>query len=233
MSPSRRGDDRIVLGASPRADLLPPELKAEARLAAQRRALGGVVVLAVLLVAGVYAYATLNAITAEHRLADSGATTTSLLAQKAEYSEITRLQALVDKSEAAQIVGVSTEIEWMSYLQLVQGSLPAGTVVDSYAASTIAPGVEPAAPSEPLLSPSLAKISFVASTPTLPDVSLWIESLSKLPGFADAQARSITIKDDGTYAVTMEMHINDEALAHRFVEPEPEDDVSTTEETDQ
>lgn len=223
---SRGGDDRLIFGAIPRADLLPGELKAEAKLAAQRRALGGLVILSVILVAGGYAYATITAVASAQRLVDSNTTTTSLLNQAKEYSEVTQLQAQVKTDKAAQIVGVSTEIDWQAYLELVQGSLPAGTSIRTVSATTVAAGAEAPAPGGPLLNPSIATLNFDATTATLPDVSAWIDSLSKLPGFADALATSIT-QQDGGYSVTIVMHITEEALANRFIEAPPADGDTT------
>lgn len=238
MSPSKRGDDKLItLGASPRADLLPPELKAEVRFRAQRRLMGGIVVLAIALVVGAYLYTFVNAATNEARLAASNATTQTLATQKAEYIEVTQLQTQIDKSTAAQIVGTSTEVNWKSYITLVQASLPAGANLTSISAKTTAPGVPAEVATTPLLQPSIVSIEFAARTPTLPDVSAWIENLSKIPGFADATAGTITLRDDGQYDVSMLLHLNEKALSNRFLTPpdsatdDTTDDENQTEET--
>lgn len=225
MSPAARGDDKLIaVGAVPRADLLPPELKAEVKVRAQRRFMGFIVIVAVVVVVGAYLFATVQAAANALRLEASNATTQSLIEQKQQYIEVTEVQAQVGKAQAAQIVAVSTEINWKKYLQLVQLSLPSGTVISSATATTTVPGSAIEVPTEPLLSPSIASIDFVAITPTLPDVSLWIENLAKIPGFAGAQAGTITRRDDGQYNVTINMQVNDEALENRFIESDDDAD---------
>ena len=235
MSPSARGDNKLIaIGAVPRADLLPPELKAEVKRRAQRRLMGGIVILAVVLVVGGYLYATVQAAANGLRLEASNATTQTLAEQKGQYVEVTQAQTQVGKNEAAQIVGVSSEINWRKYLLLVAESLPAGTLLGSVSAKTTAPGQIIDLPTEPLLQPSIASIGFVATSPSLPDVSQWIENLAKIPGFANASASSISFNDEkGVYEVAILLSLNEEALESRFLDSgdDGDEDSQETEET--
>jgi Tfp pilus assembly protein PilN len=221
MSDKSRNLDRLVLGAPPRADLLPPELKAEEKLHAQRRGLVAMSIFVVVLVGLAYGYLAIEAGNSAQRLAAANASTASLLAEQAKYSEVTLLNARLAMIKTGQQIGVSTEIDWRDYLQQVQASLPAGTGINSVGASTAGPGAGVSAPSSPLLAASIAELTFAATTSTLPDVSQWIDNLSLLPGFADAVAGSITLNAEGSYSVTIIMHIDQDALSNRFVE-EPE-----------
>lgn len=216
---SARGD-RLVIGGPPRAELLPPEFAAEARLRTQRRGMVAVAILSVVVVGLVYGYVTLRSTVTAQLLASANAETTSLLSQQAEYALVGIVNGQIQTIEVAKLVGTSTEIEWKSYLALVQASLPAGTIIDTVSAETAYPGTGATTSTSPLGFTSIAEIAFSASTSTLPDVSSWIENLSKLPGYAGNSAGSITGEDDGTYRVTMILYINEDALSDRLFDDE-------------
>lgn len=227
----KRANDRLILGAPPRADLLPPELKAIERLRAQRRGLVGVALFAIALVAAGYVYALLNAQSAALNLAAADAQTQLLLDQKNEYVEVRQLADQVETIKFLRRAAVYQEIDWTAYLVTVQASLPAGTKLSSVSAVLTDPSE---IPSSPLLNPSVAQLTFTATTGTLPQVSAWVDSLSLLSGFADATPGEIARNDNGSYSVTIIMHITADALAHRFSGDEDDattEDDTTTEET--
>lgn len=231
MSKNSRSGDRLVIGGPPRADLLPPEFAAEAKLRAQRRGLVAIAILSVVVVGLVYGYVALLSTVSAQSLTAANAETASLLAQQQEYAEVDLINNQLATIEVAEVIGKSTEINWLDYLALVQASLPAGTVVKTVDAATAYPGAGATTSLTPLGFTSIAQISFSATSTTLPNVSSWIENLSELPGYAGSTAGSITYCECGTYEVTMDLFINEDALADRLdlsdgdedeVEPDPE-----------
>ena len=206
--------DRLVLGAPPRADLLPPELKAEEKLRRQRRGLIGIAVLAVILVAGGYVYAVFSAQSAAANLTAANQQTETLLEQKNEYIVVRQLADQVTSTKVIQFLAVSGEMDWKAYLDKVQGSLPAGVAITTVTAKLTDSSASSS--TSPLRGPYIAELTFVATTQTLPDVSAWVDSLSELVGFTDASPGTITLNEGGGYSVTIVMHINSEALSHRF-----------------
>ena len=97
---SARGD-RLVIGGPPRAELLPPEFAAEARLRTQRRGMVAVAILSVVVVGLVYGYVTLRSTVTAQLLASANAETTSLLSQQAEYAIV----GIVRQCDTAYRVG--------------------------------------------------------------------------------------------------------------------------------
>ena len=79
----------LAVGAEPRANLLPPEVAQRKRARAARRGLVALVIGVLLLVAGGYAFASIQAIAAQAELATAQARTAELLAEQLEYSEVT------------------------------------------------------------------------------------------------------------------------------------------------
>lgn len=227
MSDKTRGGDRLIIGGVPRADLLPPEFAAEAKLRAQRRGMVFLAALATGVVAAAYVFVTIQTGSQNLQLDAANAETVSLLAQQEQYAEVGQINSQIATIKVAELIGTSTQIDWREYLALVSASLPAGTVINTVTAGTAYPGAGATTASSPLGFTSIAEIAFSAETTTLPNVSSWIENLAELPGFAGATAGSITRCPCGTYTVSMVLYVNEGALANRIpfregFEPQPE-----------
>lgn len=223
---------RTMIGVSPRADLLPPEIKANEKARAQRRLLGGIVVLMLVLVGISYALVTLAAVATEARLAEANARTQDLLAQQGQYVEVRQLATQVETAEAAQMLGVSTEIDLTEYLTLLQGTLPVGASFNSVGFTGGSPlGAYPGT-SEPLLKPRVAELVFSVKTAVLPDVADWLDRLVKLPGAVDATPGTITLGDDGIYTVGVTMHVDERAFSNRFIGEDGAYDDGTTDDAE-
>jgi hypothetical protein len=217
---AKRADTVLVVGGAPRADLLPPEVKAAEKARGQRRWLALIVVLAVAVVVTGNLLAWLNATGSEIRLEEANERTASILLEQQKYSEARVLSDRVALAEDARVAALATEIDWKGYLDRVQSSLPAGTALTEVTATIAEPAAQAEEEAKPLGASSVAGIDFVATSSTLPDVSQWIDNLGALPGFVGAAPGSISLNDDGTYRVAIAMRMNDMALANRFVEIE-------------
>lgn len=207
----------LVIGGVPRVDLLPPEVFRQRKAKATRRRLGiGVVGLLAIVIVGTGA-ATVMAGTAQTRLLEAQAHTTDLLSEQTKYSSVRAVQDQVALVKAAQQVGVSTEIDWKTYLQRVQDTLPKSVKIESVTADAATPILLYEQPTAPLQGARVATVSFSATSSALPDVPTWLDGLAKLPGFADALPGSVSLdQTTGLYAVNIAMHINDDAFDRRF-----------------
>ena len=214
-----RRHEQLVLGATPRAHLLPPEVQADRRAAALHRRL----VFAVLAVVAVVARGVLGAgaasTNAQAQLAGAQATTQSLLAQELKFVKVRAVQSQVDLIKTAQEVGASTEIDWKPYLQKVQGTLPAGVTIATVNIDSSTPIELYQQSSASLQGPRVATIVFTAKSPALPVVPSWLDALKTLPGYTDALPGSVALDSaSGIYTVTITMHIDARAFSHRFAQ---------------
>ncbi|SDS15786.1 hypothetical protein [Microterricola viridarii] len=225
MSGQKKGGaraDTIEIGGVPRVDLLPPEVRAAAASRVLRRRLGvgllGVVTVVVLMVTGATAITLGKTI----QLIDAQARTDALLAEQTEYVEVRRVQQDLNAVSDARMVGSFTEVQWREYLQAVQASLPAGVAIRTASISAASPLEEFAQATTPLQSPRIATVGLEATSPTLPNVPLWLDGLAGLTGYAGASPDSVTFDDKtGLYTVSIKLQVNGEALSARFV-PEAE-----------
>jgi Tfp pilus assembly protein PilN len=212
-----KDNGRLIIGGPARANLLPPEVGAAAQGRAMRRNAIALIVLAVLVVVAAYAGATVLAIGAQGQLDAANQRTQDLLAEQAKYAEVKQVTTMLATATAAQQVGMSTEIDWKAYLDDIQKSLPAGTLVTNFVAETATPLQAFNQPSVPLQGDRIGELTFTATSTSLPNVEKWLQALSTLYGFVDASPGSISLNEEtATYQVSITMHIDKNALLLRF-----------------
>lgn len=202
----------VSLGAAPRVDLLPQEVRAERRASQNvRRAWLGVVGVAVVVGIG-FGTATLASIHAQENLVASQAETSSLSAEQAKYGKVKTIENETSLIAAAQQVGGSTDIDWNSYLTKLQATLPSNTTIKSVnvdSASAITPYVQSSAA---LQGVRIGTINVTVVSPTLPSVPTLLNGLATLPGYVDANPGTVTAADGG-YTANIVMHINQRAYS--------------------
>ncbi|MCC7128096.1 MAG: hypothetical protein IT192_04685 [Microbacteriaceae bacterium] len=183
---------------------------------ARRNAIA-LVILAVLVVIAGYAGAAVLASGAQAQLDAANDRTQSLLKEQLKYSEVSQVKNLLAAAEAAKQVGMSTEVDWKTYLDNIQKSLPAGTLVTNVVAEVATPLTDFAQPTVPLQGNRIGELTFTATSPSLPDVEAWLRALSKLDGYVDASPGSIALDNTSKlYQVSIKMHIDTGALWLRF-----------------
>ena len=210
-----------ALGGEPRVSLLPVEVNDYHRARSVRRRLAAGVLFSVIVVGAGVAGSVLLSMTAQTQLDAVRATSLDLVTQEAQFAELKQAKAGIALVEAGQLVGASTEIDWMNYLRSLESTLPGGVVISAVRLESATPFADYAQSSVPLEGARVATLEFTASSPTLPTIPDWLDGLATLPGFADAVPGSVAIQSDGTYLVNITMHINSEAFTHRFAEEAP------------
>ena len=206
----------LSLGGAPRVDLLPPEVHAGKRARSLQRGLRlgifAVVALAVAATGGAWFLASV----AHGSLVSAQARTAGLLALQAEFAEVRDVKTNVAVAQAAQQVGVSTEIDWKSYILQLQATLPAGVTINTVDSSSASPITDFAQSVVPLEGGRIGTLTFSASSPTLPSIPTWLNGISTMTGFVDAVPNSVNLEVDGTYSASITMHINSNAYSGRF-----------------
>lgn len=208
--------DELVLGAEPRVDLLPPEVKAGKRVKATRRRLIAALIGVVVLVSAGVAAASWDAQNSRAELATAQTRTTELLAHQAKYAEVNQVQDAVDTTVAARQFGASTEVDWKAYLSGVRAVLPADVSIDTVTVDSASPLLPFDQATAPLQAVRVATLTLSLTSPDLPSVPQWLEAMKGLPGYTDATPGSITRSEIGAYKVDLTLHINDGAYSNRF-----------------
>lgn len=205
----------IAYGASPRADLLPPEVRSAEQVQATRKTFGLALigVLAVVLLA--FGATAFRAAQAQSGLLASQQRTLAISKEKAKYVEATTLGDLVATVTKARTYGVSSEVLWNNYFNAISGALPKGVIFVSGAMSGYMPWTTPAAVTGPLQLPKVASIAFTVSSRSVLDQTALTRSLSGLTGFAGSSIDSVTLSA-GIYAADITLDLSSAALSGRF-----------------
>ncbi|TFD59865.1 hypothetical protein E3T39_09265 [Cryobacterium suzukii] len=206
----------LILGGEPRADLLPPELKAARQGRLLRRIMSIVAAGIVLVVIAAVATVSLEAGRAQTRLAAAEARTTELLQASARYAEVRNVQNQIEMTSAARQLAAATEVDWRAYMAGVRASLPSDVTIQAIAVGSGTPWAEYEQSIVPLYNPRVASLTLSLTSPTLPAVPMWLTNLRTLPGYADAHPGSVTRTESGEYVVQMVININKDARSNRI-----------------
>jgi len=207
----------LVLGGEPRVELLPPEVGVRAQAASLRRVATLGVIAAVVLVGGAYTLASLNNARAQVELTEAQERTSSLIAARQKYAEVSSATALADSIVAARALNASTEVLWSSLITEVSTKLPAGVSIESATMKARSPWESTLAPSGPLRQARVGTVSMVLASPTIVDATTVIRGLETIPGYADATPDALT-GGGGSYRLTITFNVGDKALSGRFAE---------------
>lgn len=215
----------LVVGGTPSADLLPPEVRAARRSRSIRRGVVAAAVM-VLVVAGAGAAAAkAQSLVAQVELAAGEARTIQLLQEQAAFSEVTAVQDEIGERAAARAVATSQEIIWQPVLAELRGMLPEGTVLVEAAVDGATPMLAYGQPVAPLQGPRLATVTLrtlgvdPAAAPAI------LDRLSEIDGFVDGHV-PLRQGVEGAAETRFVLHLDGGALAGRF--PAPEGAVSAS-----
>jgi hypothetical protein len=171
----------------------------------------------VVVVAGVAASGWL-AVSASSDLATERARTEALVAEQAEYADVSSaLAGVADKRGALETVG-QTDVLWSDYLSAVRATLPQGMLVIGIAVDATSPLSTIASDTSALGADRAATITLTVTTPDLPSVQAWIDSLAGLPGYSDAVLNAISRDQTGFYQSVVTLSVDDTVYSGRFAE---------------
>ncbi|KQX07955.1 MULTISPECIES: hypothetical protein [unclassified Leifsonia] len=223
---SKSTTEVVEIGGTPRVDLLPPEVRAQAAVRRIRgRALLALVLAVALVLAGT-GYAVFTNVNAQLLLANANQRTGDLVQKQADYAIVTQVEQATQAVHDAQALGGWTEIDWRSFLQAVQATLPAGVTITAVNVDSASPTEAYAQSTVPLEGARIATLTFTATSSDIPQIPAWLDALRAVPGFTDAMPTSVN-QAEGGYTVNMIMHINDSALSKRFLPDVPAGDAGT------
>jgi hypothetical protein len=212
-----RDDAKIVLGASPRISLLPPEVRQRKRDQRTRRNAVALVALALVVSALASAGARLYSINESAALVAAQSQTTMLLEQQKAFSEVRTTMTALRTAQQARVLGGSTDIDWRAWHATAASTLPGGAHVISLVIDSGTPiEIFPSA-TVPLQGARIGEIIYQVGTVSLADVQRWVDSLNPLPGFVDATPTSVALDPaSGEYVSTVVIHINEAAYSLQF-----------------
>jgi cytoskeletal protein RodZ len=213
-SPGSRGI--VLIGAEPRVDLLPPEVRASRKRDALARQLVAFLVIVIVVVIAGVAGATFFALQSQQALAAEQSKTQTLLAEQQHYSVVKDVQTQIGLTEAGQQIGASTEIDWNAFLNKVKATVPPNVTLTGVTLDSASPLATYQQSAVPLQAARVATVTLNVTSTSLPDLRLWLSALAKLPGVADTAPGEVTLAGTGEYNATATVHLNESAFDGRF-----------------
>lgn len=210
---SRKEAATVIVGGSPRADLLPPSVREAIRRRPIVRRLVALVALVALVTAVGVAGATYLALNAQQALADEQRRSEDLLAQQLQFADARAVNNALNNAVTAREAATSAEVDWEALLDEIRASLPAGLVLVSVDGATrVAPAED-----EPLRQDSIGSFRINANSPTVPDVESWLIDLEGVTGYAGiAPPITVSGSEGASYSVTIEVLLDTSAYLGRF-----------------
>ncbi|AYG03003.1 PilN domain-containing protein [Gryllotalpicola protaetiae] len=229
-APKQPRADELVVGGTPVARLLPPEVLEKGK-ARTTRNLMMLVILGVLVIAGVAtAGAYLLAQRGQADLSELQSQNASVLAQESKYAPVRTVQSQVKLAQAAQHVGAASEIDWSAYFAKIQAVLPANVSITALSGETASPTTAVGQDSAPLSPSRSATVTMTITAPDELTIADTLDALQQLPGYAAAFPGSLTqsagdsasttpasgAAAPAAWTTTITLSLSDGAFADRF-----------------
>jgi len=216
----RSGAGTVLPGTLPQVNLLPPEVRAARNLRTTKRWLLVSLVLTVVACVIAFGMALLASASAADELAEAQDETARLQQEQAQYAEVPLVLGMLQQTEAARELGMSTEVQWKAYVDAFTAVIPVNVSVEALTVTQASPmAAGPAAP-DALREAGIGQIRFEGRALTLPDVAAWMDALDAVPGFVDASVEAVQGSeevDSGVfYQITTTVQVTQEAYSDRF-----------------
>jgi Tfp pilus assembly protein PilN len=214
------------LGAFPRANLIPDQIAAEAKVRTAKVVLGVVAGGSLLLVGGLYLMATSEVNGAQDQLDSARAQSALLASQAAKYADVPRVRADLATAKAQQAAALAGEVRWSTVLKNLGLTIPPGVSLVSMngtvSADAASPNATGASSASVLGNPGIGSLQYVGEAQDDARVASFLESVSKNTGVIDPFATQATASSSqgstGPSFVNFSATatINSKALSHRY-----------------
>lgn len=205
------------LAATPRVNLLPPEIAQREAFRRFQGVLGLAVVAAAGVVAALYVTGAHQVSSAQHSLDSSTARGSALTRQTATYNFVRPALAQRDAAEAELSQAMGQEVQWSYFLNDLSLSLPPHVWLSSMMVSRVQGAG--AAPGATGTDTGIATVSFTGHALSHDDVATWLESLARQKGYANPYFTESTLATEGAKAsVTFQstVQVTGAALSNRY-----------------
>jgi len=200
------------------ADLLPPELVASRQLRKLQKRLLALIVAVLVLCAGGYVYAMLQHSSASSALSKAKATSQAIQAQQGNYAAVTQIRTANTGIQAQIAQAMAGDVDFAKFVRQIRAALPPTMSITSTTITLNAAGAAPANGSNATLSgaTNIGTVSIAGGGQAIPDLAVFVTSLSAVPGVVDVVPSSNVLLGNGTTSYTLTFGITDQLLSHRY-----------------
>jgi Tfp pilus assembly protein PilN len=222
---STQTEQTAGVAVMPRVNLMPPEIGDAERFRRLQLAMGGAVLLAAVIVGGLYMHAKSGISAAKAQVATAQAQNTALQAKVNSLATVKATFAAVQSKQALLQQAMGQEIRWSYVLNDLSLRLPSNVWLTGVQASETSVGPNAVvAPTSSLPGSAVSDIgsmSFSGVGLRHDDVAAWLDSLAKERGFTQPTFSSSTetaIGSRGVVGFASSAIIDSSALSNRYVQ---------------
>jgi len=220
------GAKDVVLGASPRVDLLPVQVRDRHRAKRLRRRMIGLVAASVVVVGLGSGAAAASVAAAQMRLQAEQSRTADLLAAQLQYADVTQVDRRISAIGVARQRATTTEVQWRGVLDAIRQVMPGDAVFAQVAFTGVLPWQTGSETPDggPLQTASVGSVAMTIATPGAPDATGWVRAIRELPAVSDVMLTGYRAEESG-YSVDIVVYIDAAGLSGRFAPAEADADA--------
>lgn len=212
----------------PRVNLLPPEIAADRRFRVLQAGLGVAILVALLIIGGIYLLAAAAQGRAEDELAVSQAAQVKLDREVAQYAEVPAVFAQVAKAETQLKTAMGSEVRWSNYLSDLTSRVPADVALTRIEFMQKPSGNVTTVGGVDTGGAIIANIDYkgVALAPgangSRANLATWLESLAKHKSYANPYfvlSEADPKKKTPIVEFSSSVDVNEQALSRRYLTP--------------
>ena len=212
------------LGIMPRVNLLPPEIAEERKLRQAKLGLGAGVVACAAVVGLLYSNAHGSVVSAQSDLDRATSQKTALQGQVARLSNVTATFAQVQARQAMLTQAMGDEVQWSHFMNDLALTMPANVwLTDVNISQTgTAPVAAPAAAGGAVFDAGIGTVTFSGIAMSHDDVAVWLETLAKEKGYANAyftSSNEVDLYGHTVVSFTSSVTVTPAAYSGRFTKP--------------
>lgn len=213
-----------------RVDLLPDSVRDRARIRRAKRIALLLVLLALVIVAGLWYYWQQQVRNAEAELAAAQATGAQIAEQSAQYAEVPQVFASAEAAQGALTAAMSGEVRWAFLLNQLSFATPSGVTLTSIQGTLAEGGTTQSSPGGVLpAEETVGTMVFGGQASSFREVAAWLDSLQTLKDYTYPFLTN-TSKDTESGSIEWESNagLSPNALSGRYGTPPPAQDEAST-----
>ena len=208
------------VGAIPRVDLLPGEVREQAAARSTRRVMLLLIVLAVVLVGAGFGGAQFLVASSAAGLDTANQQTQQLISQQSAYARVRTLQAAVQEADALDRVTTATQIDWQAMLSEVLAPLPAAVGVGAIQVDSQSPIDAPSQSQSPFGQAAIGTVAIDLTATDIDALTTWLATMRADQTFASVTALQAQ-NADGTWHLSATLFISPTVTALATPAPTP------------
>ena len=197
--------ERRLVGAVPRVDLMPKEVRQRIALRMTRRIVILLVALALAVVIAGIAWAIILRGDARSALEAAREQTTQLQVQQAQFADLRAQQRLARESAELAAIPLADRLDWPDLVAVAIDALPASALVDAVSLVADSPISAVEQPAGPFTAPRIGMIELALQANDLAVLTDWLDDMRARAEFSEVSMLTVQVVEGWTATATLSL----------------------------